>query len=135
MNTIKVELSNIEGASATLGWAGSHTVVVDPPEGTAGGRGLGFNGGELLALSIGGCFCNGLRYVAEEMEVALGKVVVGVTLELGGEPMVVVAAAMKIDCETLDGSDPGIVIEKTKATATVSNSLRQGFPITILTAS
>ena len=28
---------------------------------------LGFNGAELLGLTIGGCFCNDLRYVAHAM--------------------------------------------------------------------
>ena len=46
-----------------------------------GGRGLGFNGAELLALAIGGCFCNDLRYVANDMGVGLGKIAVSVTVE------------------------------------------------------
>jgi hypothetical protein len=33
-----------------MGWAGGHTIIVDRPEGKAGGMGLGFNGGQLLAL-------------------------------------------------------------------------------------
>lgn len=32
--------------------------------------GLGFNGGQPLALAIGGCLCNDLRYVAHAMGVA-----------------------------------------------------------------
>jgi organic hydroperoxide reductase OsmC/OhrA len=56
MASMTVELSNIAGTEAALGWAGGHTLVVDRPEGRAGGKGLGFNGGQLLALTIGGCF-------------------------------------------------------------------------------
>src|SRR5262249_31058219 len=62
MSSVTVELRNVAGTVAPLGWAGAHTIVVDRPEGRAGGRGLGFNGAQLLALSIGGCFCNDLRY-------------------------------------------------------------------------
>ena len=73
MSTVTVELRNIVGTEAALGWAGAHTAVVDRPDGRAGGRGLGLNGAELLALTIGGCFCNDLRYVAHMTGVELGK--------------------------------------------------------------
>ena len=56
MLSATVELRNVEGTEAAGGWAGAHTVVVDRPDGKAGGRGLGFNGAQLLALTIGGCF-------------------------------------------------------------------------------
>jgi len=72
MPSTTVELRNIAGTEAAVGWAGAHTVVVDRPEGKAGGRGLGFNGAQLLALTIGGCFCNDLRYVAHATGVELG---------------------------------------------------------------
>jgi organic hydroperoxide reductase OsmC/OhrA len=45
---------SIAGTGASLGWAGARSAVVDRPAGRAGGQGLGFNGGELLALAIGG---------------------------------------------------------------------------------
>ena len=70
MVEVIVELRNVEGTEAAVGWAGGHTIVVDRPEGRSGGKGLGFNGAQLLALAIGGCFCNDLRYVAHEMNVA-----------------------------------------------------------------
>lgn len=53
-----IELRNVAGTEAAMGWAGGHTVVIDRPEGKAGGLGLGFNGGQMLALAIGGCYCN-----------------------------------------------------------------------------
>jgi organic hydroperoxide reductase OsmC/OhrA len=65
MAEVTVELRNVEGTEAALGWAGAHTIVVDRPDGRAGGRGLGFNGAQLLALTIGGCFCNDLRRPCE----------------------------------------------------------------------
>lgn len=77
-----VELRNVPGTEAALGWAGGHTVVVDRPEGKAGGMGLGFNGGQLLALAIGGYYCNDLRYVAHDLGVDIGEIEVTVKLEL-----------------------------------------------------
>ncbi|MDW6025782.1 OsmC family protein [Mesorhizobium sp. BAC0120] len=131
MASITVELRNVEGTEAAMGWAGGHTIVVDRPEGKAGGQGLGFNGGQLLALAIGGCFCNDLRYVAHEMGVGLGRIAVSVVLDLEGSPLLATAATMKVSCETLDGSDPQWVIERAEAISTVANSLRRGVAVTV----
>lgn len=131
MVSIVVDLGNIEGTEAALGWAGSHTLVADRPAGKAGGKGLGFNGGELLALAIGGCFANDLRYVAHGKGLALGKIAISVTLELEGEPLIVTGARMAVACETGDGSDPRSLIEEAKADSTVSNSVAKGFPVSI----
>lgn len=60
--------------------------------GKAGGKGLGFNGGELLALAIGGCFCNDLRYVAHARGMALAGITVKVTLDLAGDPLLATGA-------------------------------------------
>ena len=131
MPSTTIELRNVEGTQAALGWAGGHTIVVDRPDGKAGGRGLGFNGAQLLALAIGGCFCNDLRYVAEKTGVGLGKIAISVTVELEGNPLVTTAATMAVSCQTLDGSDPQIIIEKAKTTCMVTNSLRRGIPVKI----
>ncbi len=134
MVSTTVELRNVEGTEAAMGWAGGHTIVVDRPEGKAGGMGLGFNGAQLLALAIGGCFCNDLRYVADEMGVGLGNIAVSVTVELEGDPLITTAATMEVSCETLDGSDPYRIIEKAETTCMVSNSLRQGISVTVQTS-
>jgi organic hydroperoxide reductase OsmC/OhrA len=129
--SITVELRNVEGTEAAMGWAGGHTIIVDRPDGKAGGKGLGFNGGELLALAIGGCFCNDLRYAAHEMGVDLGRIAVAVVLELEGSPLLATSATMKVTCETLDGSDPQRIIEKAEAISTVANSLNKGIAVTV----
>jgi organic hydroperoxide reductase OsmC/OhrA len=126
-----VELRNINDTQAALGWADAHSLVVDRPEGRAGGMGLGFNGAQLLALAIGGCFCNDLRYVAEKIGAALGAIRITVTVELEGDPLFTTMANMVVSCEMLDGSDPRQLIEQAKAITMVSNSLRQGFPVNI----
>ena len=133
MVSMSVELHSIEGTQAAMGWAGGHTIVVDRPEGKAGGMGLGFNGAQLLALAIGGCFCNDLRYVAHDMGIGLRKIAVTVTVDLEGEPLVATAATMTVACETTDGADPQAVIDRAKASCMVSNSLEQGVPVTIRT--
>ena len=133
MVSVTVDLRNVAGTEAAMGWAGNHTLVVDRPAGKAGGMGLGFNGAQLLALAIGGCFCNDLRYVAAEMGVGLGKIAVGVTVTLEGSPPIATAATLDVSCETADGSDPDAVIDKARSTCMVSNSLQRGVPVTIRT--
>jgi organic hydroperoxide reductase OsmC/OhrA len=131
MASMTVELSNIAGTEAALGWAGGHTLVVDRPEGRAGGKGLGFNGGQLLALTIGGCFANDLRYTAHANGIALGRIGISVTVELDGDPIIATGATMTVSVETLDGSDPAALIAKTERTSMAANSLRRGVPVTV----
>jgi organic hydroperoxide reductase OsmC/OhrA len=113
-----------------MGWAGGHTIVVDRPEGKAGGKGLGFNGGQLLALAIGGCFCNDLRYVAHEMGVRIQALSVLVAVDFDGDPLLAVSSRVEISCALADGKDSREMIARAKATSTVSNSLARGFPVT-----
>ena len=132
MPSMTVELRNVDGTEAAMGWAGAHTIVVDRPLGKARGQGLGFNGGQLLALAIGGCFCNDLRYAAHEMKVALGRIAVSVTVDFEGEPLIATAARMSVSCETLDGSDVQNVVRRAEAISTVANSLQRGLPVTVV---
>lgn len=134
MSLVTVELRNIAGTEAAMGWAGSHTLIVDRPEGKAGGMGLGFNGAQMLALTIGGCFCNDLRYVAQEMGVGIRNLAVSVTVRLEGQPLLASSAAMSVACELMDDSDSCLLIEKTKESCMVSNSLRKGIPVVIAAA-
>ena len=129
MPEISVTWRGIKGTGAALGWAGPRSVVADRPAGKAGGQGLGFNGGELLALAIGGCFCNDLQYVAHERGVRLSEVEVEVTLQLQESPLLVTGAMMAVRAE--GEGDVAAVIAQAQATSTVSSSIAQGFPVTV----
>jgi len=131
MASTTVDLRNVPGTQAAMGWAGGHTIVVDRPEGRAGGMGLGFNGAQMLALALGGCFCNDLRYVAAELGVELGSIEVKVTLELEGEPLLATSAVMTVVCKTTAGKDATEVVQQAQRSCMVSNSLRQGMPVEI----
>ena len=131
MGTTTVEFRLLPGTAAAVGRAGTHTVIADRPEGKAGGMGLGFNGGELLALAIGGCFCNDLQAIAEEMALSLTDVRVSVSIDFGGSPVRATDVRMSVHCVLADGSDPAPLIERAKAATTIGNSLRDGIPIEI----
>jgi organic hydroperoxide reductase OsmC/OhrA len=129
MATMGVSLRNVPGTQAAMGWAGGHTVVIDRAEGRAGGMGLGFNGGQMIALAIGGCFCNDLRYMAEKMGVSITAVEVDVTITLEGDPLLVTGAEMAVHVGC-DG-DVDELIRRAEADSTVGNSVRAGFPVTV----
>jgi organic hydroperoxide reductase OsmC/OhrA len=131
MVSMTVELRSVHDTEAALGWAGGHTIVVDRPERRAGGLGLGFNGAQLLAFAIGGCFCNDLRYVAHDIGAALGSIAVTVTVELDGDPLLMTGATMSVGCEMLDGSDAQQLITRTASMTMATNSIRRGIPVTI----
>jgi organic hydroperoxide reductase OsmC/OhrA len=132
MPEIAVSLRNVPGTEAAMGWAGGHTLLVDRPEGRAGGMGLGFNGGQMLALAIGGCLCNDLRYVAEAMGVALSAIEVDALLHLEGEPLVAMSADIKVHMESSDPrADLAEVLRRAERDSTVSNSVKTGFPVAI----
>jgi organic hydroperoxide reductase OsmC/OhrA len=128
-----VQFRSIPGTDAALGWAGGHTIVVDRPDGKAGGMGLGFNGGQLLGLAIGGCFCNDLQYVAHDMGILLASVQVAVSITFEGTPMLVKEATMQVAATPVDkNADIDAVIARAKEISSVSNSLRRGVPVQII---
>ena len=131
MPDVNVHLSNVAGTEAAMGWAGSHTIVADRPEGKAGGMGLGFNGAELLALAIGGCFCNDLRHVAHKRETPINSIDVEVSLTLEGNPPIATSARMVVTCAVGDGVDAGALIDEAKSSCMVSNSISRGIPVSI----
>lgn len=130
MTTMSVKLRGIPDTEASIGWAGGHSVIVDRPAGKAGGQGLGLNGGELLALAIGGCFWNDLYYIAHEMGLALSSVTVDVTVCFNGKPLRATSAAIEVAVESMDAdADLDALVQRAEALSTVSNSVSRGFPV------
>jgi len=130
MTTMTVQLRSIPGTQSTVGWAEGHTIVVDRPDGKAGGMGLGFNGGQLLGLAIGGCFCNDLQYVAHEMGISLASIEVDVAVTLEGSPLLATQAKVRVAVRADDkNADVDGVIRRAQEISAVSNSLKRGLPV------
>jgi organic hydroperoxide reductase OsmC/OhrA len=134
MGTDTVEYRLLPGTRAAVGRAGTHAVISDRPEDRAGGMGLGFNGGQLLALAIGGCFCNDLQAIADEMGLSIADLSVSVSIDFEGKPSRATSVRMAVDCALGDGSDPSELIERAKAVTTIGNSISQGVPVEIAAA-
>lgn len=131
MATTNIEYRILPGTRAAVGRSGVHSVIADRPQGKFGGMGLGFNGGELLALAIGGCFCNDMQAIADQRGVTIVDLQVTVAVDFDGDPVRASHAQLTVDCKLADGSDPSELIELAKAGTTIGNSLRAGFPVSI----
>ena len=125
----EVEFRNVHGQAASIGNAGPYTLVVDRPA-DGGGQGLGFNGGQLLYLAIGGCISNDLFREAGSRGIQLTHVRVRVVGEFEGDPAVSqdvshdVEIAGEAACEQL-----AELISHVDAIAEIPNSVRRGTPI------
>jgi organic hydroperoxide reductase OsmC/OhrA len=135
MGEMSIRLRSIPDTQAAVGWAGGHSVTVDRPEGRAGGQGLGFNGGQLLGLAIGGCFCNDLHYVAHEMGIELLSLSVDVTVSFTGEPLLATSAVLRVAVEAAGDADCAALIRRAEETSTVSNSIARGIPVRVAASS
>jgi putative redox protein len=104
-------------------------VVVDRPA-DAGGRGVGFNGGQLLYLAIGGCVSNDLFREASARGISLTSVRVVVRGDFSGVPAVSDDVLYEIE---VAGDAPRAQLEElvshVDAIAEIPNSLRRGTPV------
>ena len=119
----------VQDACVAVGWTGHRTLTVDRPE-QAGGMGLGFNGGELLLLAIGGCYCNDIFREAAKLGIVIASVQVDVQADWGGEPVRAqnVTYSTRIEAEASE-ADILALIEHTDRVAEIPNSLRLGTPV------
>lgn len=69
----RVRLRTVGDGPTALGEGGPFTLVTDRPS-SAGGGGLGFNGGQLLYMSIAACWSNDLYREAATMGIELDGV-------------------------------------------------------------
>ncbi|HEX5237874.1 MAG TPA: OsmC family protein [Sphingomicrobium sp.] len=132
-STTTIEYRTLPDTRAAVGRAGTHSVIADRPEGRHGGLGLGFNGGELLALAIGGCFCNDMQAIADQMGIEIADLAVSVTIDFTDQPSRAARARMEVNCRLADESDSSELIERAKGLTTIANSLSAGVPVSIET--
>jgi uncharacterized OsmC-like protein len=131
---IEVETDNVDGQVTALGSAGPFTLVVDRPlEG--GGRGLGFNGGQLLYLAVAGCISNDLFRDARTAGIELSRVRVKVSGDFVGEPAV--SDEIRYEVEVA-GDAPEEELRKlihfVDEIAEIPNSLRYGTRVRLVRA-
>jgi putative redox protein len=129
--SFEVEFRNTGGQAASIGSAGPYTLVVDRPA-DAGGQGLGFNGGQLLYLAIGGCVSNDLFREARAGGIHLTHVRVRVVGEFDGDPPV--SQDVSYDVEVAgEASDEQLeeLVSHVDAIAEIPNSVRRGTAVNL----
>ena len=123
---IEVETRNVDGRVTSLGTAEQFTLVVDRPT-EGGGGGLGFNGGQLLYLSVAGCISNDLFREDRTAGIELESVRVKVGGNFVGDPPVSDEILYEVE---LKGEAPEerlqALVDQVDDIAEIPNSLRQG---------
>src|SRR5688572_3461935 len=92
----RVVLRTVDGGPTAVGSGGPFTVMIDRPSG-AGGGGLGFNGGQLLYLSIAGCISNDLYREAATRGITLRRVAITVDGDFPGRGAVSTPISVEVE--------------------------------------
>ena len=127
----RVQMVTVDGGPTALGSAGPMTLVADRPT-TAGGAGRGFNGGQLLYLSIAACVSNDLYREAAPLGIALRRVAVEVDGDFPtrGAPSTPISVVVDVEADAPDAEIDALVAEVDRV-AEIPNSLRGTVPVVI----
>ena len=131
----RVEVRSVDGGPTALGWGGSVTVVIDRPV-AAGGRGLGFNGGQLLNLAVAGCVSNDLFREAANRGIRLDRVRVGADSDYTGRPGITNLIEYEVDLAG-DASEEALaeLVAYVDGIAEIPNSIRKGTEVRLRSVS
>ena len=120
----RIDLRTVDGGPTAVASSGPYSVLTDRPA-TAGGRGLGFNGGQLLYAAIAGCYSNDLYREAASLGLDLTRVAVTVDGDFPkrGEP----STHISVDIEVA-GDAPATrlreLVQLVDTIAEIPNSIR-----------
>jgi len=126
---IVVQVSQISSTTSE-GSVRGHTVLVDRPE-SKDGTDRGAMGGELLLLSLGGCFMSNLLAAVRARDAAVSNIVINVTGTLEGSP----PHYTRVDMTVMADHDDRSLMEKliliSERSCIVSNTLKQGLDLSV----
>jgi putative redox protein len=127
----RVQLRTVGDGPTALGSAGPFSLVTDRPV-EAGGGGLGFNGGQLLYLSIAACLSNDLYREAGMMDIRLRAVSITIDGDFAGRG----AASGPIDVDVAVESDASpealaALFDEVERVAEIPRTLREGADIRV----
>ena len=122
----RVDVRSVDGGPTALGSGGSVTVVIDRST-EAGGRGLGFNGGQLLNLAVAGCVSNDLFREAAKRGIRLDRVRVVADSDYSGNPAISTPIEYQIELAG-DASHEMLadLVAYVDEIAEIPNSIRRG---------
>ena len=127
----RVELKTVGDGPTALGSAGSFTLVADRPA-AAGGGGLGFNGGQLLYLSVAACISNDLYREAGSFGVTLRGVQISVDGDFPGRGAASTPIAVDLTVQAdVPTSRLAELVDEVERIAEIPNSFRGTTQMTI----
>lgn len=129
MGQIQVEVQQV-GPSTGEGRARSHTVLVDRPV-QKGGEDRGPLGGELLLLSLGGCFLSNLLAAVRARSAAISDVRITVSGTVCGTPERVEAFALTVAATYDDEELMRKLVGIAERGCLVTNTLKEAAEVTI----
>jgi uncharacterized OsmC-like protein len=129
----RVRLRTVGDGPTALGQAGGFTLTVDRPV-AAGGGGLGFNGGQLLYLSIAACWSNDLYREAATLGIELD----GVEVAVDGDFPARGEGSTRITVDvTIHSSAPETrlreLVAEVERVAEIPRAIRESAPIAVTT--
>jgi putative redox protein len=127
----RVRLRTVGDGPTALGQGGAFTLTVDRPA-AAGGGGLGFNGGQLLYLSIAACWSNDLYREAATMGIELDGVEVSVDGDFParGEGSTPITVELTVRSPAPEERLRALVAEVERV-AEIPRAIRESPPITV----
>ena len=127
----RIELRSVDGGPTAILSSGPFTVVADCPV-AAGGRGLGFNGGQLMYASIAACVSNDLYREASTLGIRLSRVEITVDGDFParGQPSTPVSVDVQLEGDA-DDARLDELLAVVDRVAEIPNSMRGTTPIVI----
>ena len=126
-----MELRTLDGGPTAVAASGAYSVITDRPV-AAGGRALGFNGGQLLYAAIAGCYSNDMYREAATLGIALRRVRVDVDGDFParGEPSTPITVELEVEGDAREDRLRELV-ELVDRIAEIPNSIRGTTPVTL----
>ena len=130
MSDVEVTVQQVGNTPTSQGHARDHRVLIDRPP-AKGGADRGPLGGELMLLSLGGCYLSTLIAAARARDLDITDVHVTVEADIGGNPQQFERATMTVHGETSDESTFQKAIEIAERSCLVTNTLKRGMTIEV----
>jgi putative redox protein len=127
--TLEVRVDQI-GPATGQGTARTHTVVIDRPV-EKGGSDRGPLGGELLLLSLGGCFLSNLLAAVGSRSAEVSRIRIAVAGTIGGAPERFEAIDMRVTAKYSDTDLMRKLVAIAERGCLVTNTLKTALVITI----
>ena len=127
--TISVDLVQV-GPSTSRATVRSHTLLIDRPV-DKGGDDRGAMGGELLLVSLGGCFVSTLLAAIRTREADVSDVRVSVTGTIGGVPERFEAMALRVSATYSDEDLMRKLVAMAERGCLVTNTLKNALVLSV----